>query len=145
MEASTLRATSKPVPSKQRSKVTNGRALFVVGKGTSAWARRLRDLIEAHCRDVSPDGPDNLTEAQRSLIRRASTIEIELEAIEGKLSEGNEAPLAVYAAAAGHLKRILETLGIERKMKSLGTLADLRRIDHERQRQEQRQQRGSAS
>jgi hypothetical protein len=116
-KSSAVRATSAPLPSRQRSKVTNGRALFVVGSGTSAWARRLRDLIEAHCRDVSPDGPDHLTEAQRSLIRRASCIELELEAIEGRLSQGDEASLPVYAAASGHLRRILEALGIERKQK----------------------------
>jgi hypothetical protein len=135
------RAPTKQRAKVQRSRVTNGKQMFVRGNGRSPWARRWRDLIDAHARDVSPNGIEHLSEAQRSLIKRAATIEIQLEAIEGNLSEGLPANLAHYAATAGHLKRILETLGIERRQRDVTTLGDLRRLDLERQR-EREQQRG---
>jgi hypothetical protein len=99
--------------SRARSRVTNGRTLFVEGDGRGPWARRWRDLCEAHIADLG--GAASLSEAQRSLIRRCATIEVELERIEGRLSGGESCDLSAYATAAGHLRRILETLGIERK------------------------------
>jgi hypothetical protein len=95
-----------------RSQVTNGRRLFVDGDGRSPWARRWRDLVELHAGDIGQ--PDLLSEAQLSLIRRVATIEIELEAMEGRLSQGGAADFDTYTRAAGHLRRLLETLGIER-------------------------------
>jgi hypothetical protein len=107
-----------PMAKKQRSKVTNGRRMFVEGNGWSAWARRWRDLIELHTLDLGGD-PSSLSEAQRSMIKRAATIEIELEQIEGRLSEGKAADLAVYATASSHLRRLLETLGLDRKARDV--------------------------
>ncbi len=59
-------------------------------------------------------GADRLSEAQISLVKRASTIEVQLEFEEGRLSKGEEIDLDGFTRAAGHLRRILETLGIER-------------------------------
>ena len=81
------RGDSISYPIKQRSRVTNGRRSFVTGNGNSPWARRWRDLVELHAAEMSLAGPDHLTEAQRSLIRRLATLEIELEQMEGRLSE----------------------------------------------------------
>ena len=55
-----------------------------------------------------------LSEAQFSLIRRASAIECELEVLEGRLSRGEQVDLDSYGRGASHLRRILETLGLER-------------------------------
>jgi hypothetical protein len=96
--------------------------MFVTGNGRSPWARRWRDLIEAHISDLG--GRANLSEAQRSLIKRASTIEIELEQVEGRLSLGRAADLAEYATAASHLRRIFETLGVERKARDMGDIVE---------------------
>jgi hypothetical protein len=123
METTVVRSTSKRV----RSKVTNGGRTFVNGDGRSPWARRWRDLIEAHARDISPDGISHLSEAQRSLIKRAATLECQLEGLEGALSEGLSVSISHYAMASGHLKRILEALGIERRQKNLPTLSDVLR------------------
>jgi hypothetical protein len=114
---SSTRAEAMALPPRQRSAVTNGRRSFVQGDGNTQWARRWRDLIALHASDLG--GGDQLSEAQRSLIRRAATIEIELEAQEGKLSEGIEVDLDTYARAAGHLRRVLETLGIERHARNV--------------------------
>lgn len=69
-------------------------------------------------------GNANLSEAQRSLIVRASTIEVELEQLEGRLSLGRPADLSTYATAASHLRRIFETLGIKRVPRDMGDIVE---------------------
>src|SRR5262249_1333219 len=112
-----VRSDTKPLPRRQRSAVTNGRRLFVEGDGNSAWSRRYRDLVAGH--GVDPGGSDVLSEAQISLIRRASTIELELEQLEGRLSRGEPVDLDVFTRSASHLRRIFETLGVERRAKDI--------------------------
>jgi hypothetical protein len=100
-----------------RSAVTNRKRLFVEAGGRTAWARRYRDLLELHADDLG--GTSLLSEAQHSLIRRVATLEIELERLEGRLSEGNDVDLDIYARTASHLRRLLETLGIERAKRDI--------------------------
>jgi hypothetical protein len=107
------RHVADPRPPRMRSAVTNGARLFVEGSGISAWSRRYADLIAGHCSDLG--GREVLSEAQFSLIRRASTIECELEVLEGRMSQGAEVNLDHYGRGASHLRRILESLGLERK------------------------------
>lgn len=115
MTAAAISLPSAPRAPTLRSRVTNKRRSFVDGDGNSAWARRWRDLIELHVADLGP--AEALSEAQLSLIRRVATIEIELEAAEGRLSKGEDVDLDAYTRASGHLRRILETLGIHRVAK----------------------------
>jgi hypothetical protein len=153
--------------------------LFVEkGDDRSAWARRYRDLIFAHTSDLG--GASAVSEAQAALIRRAATLQIELELLEGRLSlsggqrvdgrqgkrqppeslrliaenclamaaryqPGSEAAdeeryshwltaarealkaasshesvnLDVYGRTVGHLRRVLEALGLERKCRDV--------------------------
>jgi hypothetical protein len=105
---------------RQRSKVTNGRRAFVEGDGQSPWARRWRDLAANHANDLAgAAGLGALSQAQQSLIRRVATISIELEQMEGRLSKGEPVDLDTYGRGAGNLRRLLETLGIERKAKDV--------------------------
>src|SRR5215813_1756242 len=83
-----------PAKPKRRSAVTNSKRLFVEGDGNSKWARRYRDLVAAHIGDLG--GADALSEAQISLCRRAATIELELEQMEGRLSQGEGVDLDVF-------------------------------------------------
>jgi hypothetical protein len=85
----------------------------VEGDGRSPWARCWRDLVELHAGDLG--GMYLLSEAQLSLIKRAATIEVELEQVEGRLSTGRDADLDLYTRSTSHLRRIFETLGIERR------------------------------
>jgi hypothetical protein len=112
------------LPPRTRSAVTNGKRLFVEGKQNTKWARRYRDLVAGHISDLQ--GGDGMSEAQLSLIKRASTIELELEQMEGKLSKGLQIDLDLFTRSAGHLRRILETLGLERRPKQIdeASLAD---------------------
>jgi hypothetical protein len=117
------RAPSVARPSKTRSAVTNGRRLFVEGgDGRGPWARRWRDLVELHANDLG--GMDSISAAQLALIRRASTIEIELEQLEARLSVGDEVDIEAFARLAGHLRRLFEVLGIRREAQQVETLAD---------------------
>jgi hypothetical protein len=106
-----------------RSAVTSGRRLFVEGDPNSAWSRRYHDLVVGHCNDLG--GRDLLSEAQLSLIRRAAAIECELERLDAMLSTGAEVDLDSYGRAASHLRRLFETLGLERRPRDVTpTLSD---------------------
>jgi hypothetical protein len=110
--------------SRRMSKVTTGRNLFVEGgDGRSAWALRWKDLILAHVADLG--GPDILSEAQISIIRRASAMECELEAMEGRMSEGQAVDTDVYGRLTSRLCRMLELVGIKRLAKPIDPLSDL--------------------
>lgn len=56
-----------------------------------------------------------MSEAQVSLCRRVAAIEIQLEQMEAKMSEGNlSVDMDQYGRLAGHLRRILESIGLKR-------------------------------
>jgi hypothetical protein len=117
-------------PKRIRSAVSNGRRLFVDGDGNSAWSRRYRDLIVGHISDMG--GRDMLSEAQLSLIKRASAIELELEQMEGRLSKGEQVDLDTFTRAVSHLRRLLETLGLRRQARDVTlSRADIMREDRE--------------
>lgn len=117
-----------------RSRVTNGSALLPGVSNRSTWARRLRDLIEIH----SADRGDDLSEAERSIIRRASVLTVELEYQEARFATMRESgrqpsalELDVYSRLTGQLRRLLETIGIDRRPRDVtrpqrqsGALAD---------------------
>jgi hypothetical protein len=60
-----------------------------------------------------------ISEAQLALIKRAAALECELEQLEGRLSQGEQVDLDCYGRAASHLRRLLESLGIERKPRTI--------------------------
>jgi hypothetical protein len=64
-------------------------------------------------------GRDYMTEAMLSLCRRAATLEIQLEQLECCMSQGDDVDIEIYGRIASHLRRILETLGVERKSKDV--------------------------
>src|SRR5262249_24206434 len=66
-------------------------------------------------------GKDLLSEAQMSLVRRAAALGCELEQMEGRMSLGEQVDIDRFA-----LRRILETLGLERRARdvSLSCLAN---------------------
>jgi hypothetical protein len=80
------------------------------GDGRSAWGRRWRDLILAHANDLG--GMELLSEAQISICRRVSAMEVELEAREARMSEGEKIDLDQYGRLTGRLCRMLELVGI---------------------------------
>lgn len=122
---------TRPSPT-VRSRVTNGNALFAEGGDERGpWARRFRDLVAEHAADAG--GSLFLSEAQRSIIRRVSTLEVELEKLEARFSEGQSDPadLNLYNTSSNTLRRLLSDLGIERKQKD-GDTIDLMAVARQR-------------
>ena len=123
-----LLAAKVDTSKRKRSAVTNGSRAFIVGDGNSPWYRRWKDLLALHVDDLG--GPESLSEAQLSLARRAATLEVELERIEGQLSLGNDADLDAYECAMPRrpAPAFSETLGIQRAKRVVnngdGVLAD---------------------
>lgn len=100
-----------------RSAVTSGRKLLIGGDPNSAWSRRYRDLVVRHISDLG--GRDMLSEAQLSLVRRAAALACELEQMEARMSQGEAVDIDRFGRAASHLRRLYETLGLERKPRDL--------------------------
>jgi hypothetical protein len=96
-----------------KSRVSNGSALFVAGDARSAWGRRYRDIFEAHVSDLG--GIDLLSEAQLQLCRRAASLALESERLEGRLAEGDATvDIDLLGRLAGHLGRAYDRLGVKR-------------------------------
>jgi hypothetical protein len=106
--------------------VSNGSALLAGVDGRSIWARRLRDLIELH--EAERGGQDNISEAERAIIRRASTLIVEAERLEAKFAlagEADPADLDLYQRISNSMRRLFEAVGIERKPRDVTpSLAD---------------------
>ena len=104
--------------------------------GRSAWVRRAKGIIAAHLSDLG--GVENTSAAERSIIRRASTLTVELERFESKFATAGEASpddLEVYQRCANSLRRLLEAVGLQRRSRDITpTLSDLIREDQAVQR-----------
>src|SRR4051794_16161684 len=73
-----VRPPSEVTQSKLRSCISNGTSLLAGDVDhRSAWMRRLRDLIADHTSDLG--GEDNISEAERRLIRRSAMLCLQLE------------------------------------------------------------------
>jgi hypothetical protein len=108
-----------------RSRVTNGAVLLPGVDGRSTWVRRARDLINEHVADLG--GHDNTSAAERSIVRRASVITVELERLEAKFALAGQASadgLDLYQRAAGNLRRLLEAVGLQRRPRDMTPTLD---------------------
>ena len=78
--------------------------------------RRCKDIISQHLVDLG--GEDNCSSAERSIVRRASVLTVELERLEAKFAQAGEASerdLDLYIRATGNLRRLLEAIGLRRR------------------------------
>lgn len=110
-----------------RSRISNGATLPGVD-GRSTWVRRLRDLIALHLADLGGDG--QVSEAERSIVRRAATLTVELERMEATFALSGEAQpdqLDLYQRTANSLRRLLETNGLKRRSKDVTSLGQILR------------------
>jgi hypothetical protein len=108
-----------------RSRISNGSAVLPGVDGRSTWARRLRDLMALHLSDLG--GDDAVSEAERSIVRRAATLTVELERIELGFALAGEArpeQVDLYQRVANSLRRLLESVGLERRAKPIPTLQE---------------------
>jgi hypothetical protein len=96
-----------------RSRVTNGKTPFVEADGRGPWSRRWRDVLAEITNDLG--GADLLSEGQRQLIRRATTISIACERMEGEAAAGAEIDLELYGRLVDRLGRAFQRLGLKRQ------------------------------
>ena len=69
-----------------------------------------------HLSDLGGEGA--VSEAEKSLIRRAATLTVELERMEERFAtdgEADSAALDLYSRTAGNLRRLLEATGLQRR------------------------------
>ena len=92
------------------------------------WARRFRDIVAEVVVDLG--GPDGLTEGQRQLARRAATLAIACEQMEGEIASGKDIDLNVYGTITDRLGRAFGRLGLRRKMKDITSLGTILRDGH---------------
>jgi hypothetical protein len=99
-------------------KVSNGKRLFVVRPGDTAWSRRFRDILASILSDLG--GYENgLSEAQTQLARRATTLCIACERLEGVAASGVEIDIALYGEIVDRLGRCLQRLGLKRQARDV--------------------------
>jgi hypothetical protein len=114
----TEKAPRKP---QAKARMSNRSTTVATADGRTIWVRRLRDLIEAHEADLG----GNLTQAQRSIVRRAATLSVELERKEAAFAKAGsiaDSDLDSYQRSSNTLRRLLESLGIEPKLKDARTV-----------------------
>jgi hypothetical protein len=107
-------------PRKGRSRVTNGAVLIQGVDQRSPWVRRAKDIIAAHLSDLG--GEVNTSAAERSIVRRASILTVELERLEAKFAtagEASTADLETYQRCANSLRRLLEAVGLQRRARDV--------------------------
>ena len=104
------------MPSVEKAGNVHGSVLLPGIDGRSVWVRRCKDIITSHLSDLG--GEENTSEAERSIIRRASVITVELERLEARFAAAGEASaeeLDLYQRTAGNLRRLLEAVGLQRR------------------------------
>jgi hypothetical protein len=106
-------------PSKAKSARSNGNRVFALGgDGRGAWSRRQRDVAQLHIADIG--GEEHASEAMLSLCRRAATLEVTLEQMEAAMSEGKDTDYDLYNRLVGNLRRVLESIGLQRVARDVG-------------------------
>lgn len=113
----------------------NGRCV----DGRSAWARRVKSLLESWVSDLA--GWDSISTGEAAILRHAVVLCIELDRRAqafARAAQINDQELAVYMTGINNLRRCAETLGLSRRMRDVGpTLGDLLREDILQQQREQ--------
>jgi hypothetical protein len=105
-----------------RSRVGNGKVLLPMTDGRSLTARRFQDLYEDIAGDLG--GLALLSEGQKQLIRRAATLSAESERQEAEWANGRPFDLTLYSTTSNCLRRIFESLGLQRIARPVPTLDD---------------------
>src|SRR5262245_18223053 len=113
------RSSMAPFKPEATSRVGSGRRLLPTVKGTTVWARIMRDCMRALISHMG--GESYITEPQRLMARCAATFEAEvihLEDLMARQPEAGETPSAntldLYGRLSAHQRRALEQLGMTR-------------------------------
>ena len=116
-----------------RSRITNGSSILPNVDGRTFWVRRFKDLNALHLSDLG--GETAASEAEKALVRRATCLIVELERLEQEFAlagKATAAELDLYGRTANTLRRLLVTLGLERRARdvTLSEYLSSRRVEH---------------
>lgn len=92
--------------------------------GRTTAAKRARDLIGAMEQDLG--GGDLLSEGQKQLVQRAAVLGTFIESCEATWLAGDETDLGEYLAAINAQRRVLATIGLDRRAKDVSPAPSLR-------------------
>ncbi len=88
--------------------------------------RRLRDVVNLHVSDLG--GEDNISHSERTLVNRASMLIVQLELMEHGFARNDGVAkleqLEVYQRTVNTTRRLLESLGLQRRAKPVPSLHD---------------------
>jgi hypothetical protein len=120
--------------SRMQSAISNGRLLLDVD-ARDRHMRRLRDCVESHVNDLG--GMDHVSHAERVLVGRASMLTVLIEMQEQTFARNRMKvkadDLLTYGRTVSTLRRVFETLGLQRLAKPVPTLQEyLERRDSEK-------------
>ena len=90
--------------------------------GRSVLARRYRDILAQLVSDLGGDP----SEAQSIIARRATTLAVWCEQTEAKAAAGEALNVTEFTAATNALRRLLNDLGLERRMRDITPTIDAR-------------------
>jgi hypothetical protein len=99
---------------KGRSKVTNGKQLFLEGDARLKVSRRFRDVLASIATDLG--GVDRLSEGQKQIARRCAMLSVECEIMESAAVAGQPFDLDAYGQLTDRLGRAFQRLGLKRVM-----------------------------
>lgn len=91
--------------------------------GRSVWPRRWRELVRLHLSDLG--GEECVSEAELALVKRAATLILELERRElgfAQAGQVSDQQLAVFQTTVNTLRRLLESIGLQRRAKEVPDL-----------------------
>ncbi len=106
----------KPKPN-ARSRVSNGKQLFLDGEVRSKASRRFRDLFYAIASDLG--GMEHLSTGQMQLARRAALISVTCEEMEQSSVAGKEFDIESFGRLTDRLGRCFERLGLKREARDV--------------------------
>lgn len=104
-----------PLKPEARTRVGNGSVVLQGVDGRSVVFRRYREILAALVSDMGGDP----SEAQQQIARRAASLAIWCEEQDTAAANGTPIDVAKYTTASNTLRRLLESLGLERRQRNV--------------------------
>jgi hypothetical protein len=100
-----------------RSRVTNGKQLFLDGEVRNRASRRFRDLLAGIASDLG--GVNELSVGQMQLARRCALLSVQCEIMEAAAVDGKDFDLDQYGQLTDRLGRAFQRLGLRRQPRDI--------------------------
>ena len=113
-----------------RTAIANGSRVLDGIDGRSHIARRHVEITAQIAEDLG--GIDLLSEAQLQLIRSAAGLVVLREDLDAKAADGESIDVSTYCRISNSLRRVLDTIGLERRSKDITNLGDILREGNRR-------------